>query len=120
MQKLKFKLFAIDFDDTIAYSDFPDILGVRPHALRVMEKIKEHGGIIMVWTARSDLKPVKDFLDFSMIPYDGINEDFEEVAAEYEGQSRKIFADVYIDDRNLETRLNGGIDWLEIERMIFK
>jgi hypothetical protein len=120
VMKLKYKLIAIDFDDTIVYSDFPNIIGLRPHAVRVMEKIKDHGGEIIVWTARSDVKSAKDYLDFCLVPYDGINEDFYEVLLEYGDSSRKIYADVYIDDRNLETRENGGIDWLKIERMLFE
>jgi hypothetical protein len=117
--KLKYKLIAIDFDDTIVDTDFPNIIGLKPHAREVMWKIIEHGGQIMVWTARGDLNPVRDFLDFSMVPYGGINEDFEEVLLEYPKFSRKILADVYIDDRNLDTK-ESGIDWLEIERKLFE
>jgi hypothetical protein len=117
--KLKYKKIAIDFDDTIVYSDFPNILGLRPHAKDVMWKIIENGGEIIVWTARSDIRPVRDYLDFCMVPYHGINEDFESVLLEYKDSSRKIYADVYIDDRNLETK-EKGIDWLEIERMLFE
>lgn len=118
--KLKYKLIAIDFDDTIVDSDFPHILAEKAHAKRVMKRIVEAGGQIAVWTARSDLKPVRTFLKLNGFPYHYINESFKEVLEEHPEDARKIFADVYIDDRNLETREAGGIDWLKIEKMLFE
>jgi hypothetical protein len=119
MSKLKYKQIAIDFDDTIVESDFPHIIGLKPHAKRVMDKIKSHGGEIIVWTARGQIYPVYQFLVENEIPFDAINKDFSSTVEEYDTQSRKIFADVYIDDRNLETRASGGIDWLKIESLLF-
>lgn len=117
--KLKYNLIAIDFDDTIVDSDFPKIIRLRPHAKRVMERIKAEGGKIAIWTARSDLRPVVEFLDRLEVPYDHINESFTCQLEFFGCDARKIFADVYIDDRNLETREAGGIDWLKIEKMLF-
>lgn len=118
---MKFKYYAIDFDDTIAFSDFPLIKTEVPHAGRVMRRIKDNGGQISIWTCRTGapLEDARHFLESNNIPYDLMNEPFPEIAELFGGSGRKIFADIYIDDKGVDTIANGGIDWLKIENMIF-
>lgn len=120
-EKQKFVYYAIDFDDTIAYSNFPRINKMVPHADRVIKRIKDNGGQIGIWTCRTGIyaEQAKEFLSSHNIPYDLFNEEFPEIAELFEGSSRKIFADVYIDDKSIDTIVNGGVDWLKIEQQIF-
>lgn len=123
--RLKFKYFAIDFDETIT-TDNTIHLGttsVRDHAIRVINKIYDHGGKICINTCRtgSDEEMVKEFLDNHNIPYHVINDNFPEIKETFGGKSRKIFACVYIDDRDIHLKGNGlSIDWLEIEKLLFE
>lgn len=118
---MKFKFYAIDFDDTIAYSNFPRIKKLVPHADRVIRRIKDSGGQISIWTCRTGehLEQARHFLESNNIPYDYLNEEFAEIAEIFGGSGRKIFADVYIDDKGVDTIANGGVDWAKIEYMIF-
>lgn len=118
MSKLKYKYIAIDFDGTIVRNDYPKIGMLMPDAVRVIRKIKEHGGKIAIWTCRTGLhqKLVKKFLDHVGIPYDVINENFPERIMQYGNDSRKISADVYIDDLCIFCK---KIDWREIEKLLF-
>lgn len=119
---LKYKFIAVDFDGTITKEDnYPYIGEVREDAVRVMKRIKEEGGKIVIWTCRigNDALKVKRFLAENKIPYDVFNEAFPEMLAQFgDGNPRKVFADVYIDDRSLHAK-EKGIDWMEIEKMLF-
>lgn len=122
MTKLKYKTFAIDFDGTIVTDGvFPEIGNLLPHAERVLNKIAEHGGRIAIWTCRSGEREVLvgEWLKAHQIPFETLNEPFKENVEIYGSGGRKIFADTYIDDRSLSAMMNGGINWLEIEKFIF-
>jgi hypothetical protein len=119
---MRFKTFAIDFDDTITINTkFPDIGELNPHADRVIRRIKENGGEIAIWTCRTGSHEieVKNFLDAHNIPYDSFNEILPSEREQWGEGGRKIYADCYIDDHGIYARMNGGIDWLEIEYYIF-
>jgi ribonucleotide monophosphatase NagD (HAD superfamily) len=121
--KLKFKYFAIDFDGTIAYDAYPEIGDLIPGAKETMEKIKELGGSIIIWTCRSGEHEelVKKYLHENNIPYDKFNEPFDENLAIYGGENpRKCFSDVYIDDRCILFKERGYVDWASIQHLIFE
>jgi hydroxymethylpyrimidine pyrophosphatase-like HAD family hydrolase len=116
--RLKYKRIAIDFDGTIAYDSFPEVGGFKPHAVRVMKKIKEYGGQIIIWTCRTgeDAEEVKRRLKAADVEYDTFNENLPESKERFPDDSRKVFADVYIDDR---ANFCEEIDWLWIESKLF-
>lgn len=119
--KLKFKYFAIDFDNTIAYDAHPNIGELISGAKECITKIKELGGEICIWTCRTGEQElmVKEFLDKNNIPYDKINESFDESVEQYGGDSRKVFADIYIDDRTLLFQ-GQPVDWNIVDNYIFE
>lgn len=119
--KLKYKFFAVDFDNTIAYENYPFIGDLIPGAKETIQKIHELGGKIAIWTCRTGEQEewVKEFLAKHDIPYDKFNTCFDEHKELYGGASRKIFADVYIDDRCL---LWAGevVNWDTVEVLILE
>lgn len=119
---MRFKTFAIDFDDTITIkTKFPEIGELNPHADRVIRRIKENGGEIAIWTCRTGHHElaVKNYLALHNIPYDSFNEILPSEKAEWGEGGRKIFAHCYIDDKGIYAQMRGGIDWLELESYIF-
>jgi hypothetical protein len=120
---MRFNTFAIDFDDTITQNTrFPEIGELKPHADRVIRRIKENGGEIAIWTCRTGEHEVKvrDFLEKHDIPFDSFNEILPSERLVWGDGGRKIFAHCYIDDKGIYAQMNGGIDWLELERYIFE
>jgi len=116
-------IFAIDFDGTIVDNEYPFIGALKPNAKDVINSLYECGHYVLIWTCRSDddysdgtMHDVKEFLDKNDVLYHGINVN---APIEFVGFSPypKIWADVYIDDRQL-----GGLpnDWLEILNMVNK
>lgn len=115
-------IVAIDFDETIATNGYPDIKNAKllPYAKKGIEKIQEAGWRTVLWTCRENqyLIDAIEFLRENEIFLDAHNENIL-TNREYEElgyvDSRKIGADVYIDDRNI----NGDINWEKIaEKLI--
>jgi hypothetical protein len=106
-------IIAIDFDGTIAETDFPVIIALRPHAAAVINKLAADGHTIIVHSCRAG-KPAEDmkvFLDTHRIQYHYINENSPDRIKIYGYDTRKISADIYIDDHNIGCR---GINWLVV------
>lgn len=70
-----------------------------PGAREAMKYLKETGWKIVIWTARHDLDHVRDILMHEGVPFDHINEEPETDANNY---SRKIRADVFVDDKSFQ------------------
>jgi len=105
------KVLAIDFDGTIVDFDFPNIGDLRPYAKEVINALYDDH-IIIIWTTRDgkDQIAVEEFLEENEIKYHYINKNADEVLAWLQGDPRKIYADIYIDDRNIMAM----IDWPKI------
>lgn len=110
------KYVGIDFDGTIATEgSFPDVGELIPHAPNVINKLKNRGFVIVIWTCREGevAEKAKEFLNTNGISYDYFNENPCDLIAKYGNNCRKVGVDVFIDDKNIGCN---GIDWLEIER----
>ena len=117
-------ILAIDFDGTIVEHRYPDVGELKPNAVKIINRLHAEGFTIIIWTCRGQADLVSDHLEVLGIKYDYINENAPNVREmfgvgpdeEWE-PSRKIYADIYIDDRQL-----GGIpdDWETIYCIIQK
>jgi len=111
-------IIAIDFDGTITdaqFSDFPKIGTLRPDAFVCINYLRDVLGCkIIIWTCRSlkpDLDAMKAFLNEAGIKYDAVNVNHFVPFV----QTPKIYADIYIDDRQA-----GGLpeSWIDILKLI--
>ena len=95
-------IIAVDFDNTIARTTFPEIHGEIAGAIDALKRFQQAGHIIILWTCREG-EMLKDALfwlaDHGFTP-DCANCHSEKQIAEWGTDPRKIGADVYIDDRN--------------------
>lgn len=106
---------AIDFDGTIVDDDFPGIGKPRIFAFETLKKLQEDGHRLILWTYRSGLK-LEDAVQFCKdngVEFYAVNKSFPEEQFDYT-KSRKINADIFIDDRNL----GGILGWGEIYQNI--
>lgn len=120
---MRYKTFAVDFDETITKNNpFPELGELREGADRVLRRIHDNGGKIAIWTCRGGAheQKIKNYLASHNIPYDKFNEHFDEYVELFgQADSPKILADIYIDDKGVDTILAGGVDWNRIEGAIF-
>jgi hypothetical protein len=109
-------ILAIDFDGTLHDGTYFNIGMPKPGAVKYMKKIKDEGHYIIIWTCREGDKQqkMKEWLKKKEIPYNVINDNNPVKTAEYKSNSRKVFADMYIDDKNIL----GVPSWDKIYNMI--
>lgn len=117
-------VIAVDFDHTIADVDDytcwekPVINGLIDGAKEYINKLHSDGHTIIIYTAREseNLAKAIAFLDENDVEYDFVNCNTPKHIAFMKRDSRKVIADVYIDDKNI-----GGIPpWSEIYNIITK
>ena len=110
-------IIAIDFDNTIARTNYPNILGEMPYAKEAMERLHEQGHYLIIWTSRygKNLLDAINWLLEHKIPFDRVNEEPPEYKELYGVRTYgKIYADLYIDDHNV----GGFPGWKEILNII--
>lgn len=114
-------ILAIDFDGTVTTE--PDIgceLVLQPDAKRVLERFKEDGVRLVLWTCRTGnhLNEALEFLESNELlsVFDTVNEQLPEVLTKYYPDvAPKVGADVYFDDKNAMT----DVDWNKFEEFIY-
>lgn len=110
------KIIAVDFDGTIVEDKYPEIGKPMIFAFDTLKKLQNEGHRLILWTYRSGRK-----LDEAVRFCAEHGVEFYAVNCSYEGEvydeaklSRKINADIFVDDRNLE----GFPGWGEVYQKI--
>jgi len=95
------KIIAVDFDGCLVTDRYPDIGEPIPAALRRLYKAQDAGVRIILWTCRRDerLAAAVKWCEDKGVKLAAVNENLPEVIEAFGGDTRKIYADVYIDDR---------------------
>lgn len=112
-------IIALDFDDTIVKSNFPHIKRGRRLAKWAINKLHKTGKYyIIIWTCRHDIHEAQayTYLNENSISFDSINRQHPSLVKHYNNDTRKISADIYIDDRGLY--LFGLPNWILLFFMI--
>ena len=98
------QIAAVDFDGLLVENDFPAIGKIRQPMFDAVLRLQAQGWKIILWTCRTD-KMLQDaysfFVIFGLIP-DAVNENIPEVKEYFGGDTRKVFANIYLDDRNAQ------------------
>lgn len=96
-------VIAIDFDGTIVEESYPLLGKLRKGAKKYINKLHDDGHTIIINTCRSGVhqQAAFKFLVGLDVAFDLINENHPSVVSQYNNDSRKISADLYIDDKNL-------------------
>lgn len=94
-------IIAVDFDGTLCADKYPDIGHPNSLMIAVLIDARKEGSKVILWTCRSGekLKAAVDWCKRRGLEFDAVNENVPEAIEKYGGDSRKIFADVYIDDK---------------------
>jgi hypothetical protein len=96
------KIIAVDFDGTLCENNWPEIGEPRFGTIAYLLKEKKHGAKLILWTCR-----VGEMLEKAVawcaehgLEFDAINENLPEIIESFGSDTRKIFANEYLDDRN--------------------
>ena len=94
---------AVDFDGTIVENQYPAIGLEKPHAVKTLKRLAAEGDDIILWTARSGqlLQDAVEWCEGQGLKFYAINSNYHSCVEHQNGfkGSRKIHADIFIDDR---------------------
>jgi hypothetical protein len=107
---------AVDFDGTIVESKYPEIGKPKMFAFETMKRLQDKGYLLILWTFRygKELDEAVEFCKSKGIEFYAVNQSFPGEEYIEKNMSRKIDADIFIDDRNV----GGMLGWGEIYHKI--
>lgn len=111
-------IIAVDFDGTVHTGQYPEIGYIRQGCIEALRRLHDAGHYIIIWTCREGREQTQavNWLLAKGVPFDRINENHPDNLVRYPDNNRKIYADVYVDDRQV-----GGLpSWDEISDYIMK
>ena len=110
-------VISIDFDGTVVEHRYPKIGEEIPHATETLRKLMEDGHKLVLWTVREGrlLDEAVEWCRERGVEFYAANRDYPEETTDNNPHfTRKLKADLFIDDRNI-----GGLpDWGTIYKMI--
>lgn len=109
-------IIAVDFDGTVVTHEYPAIGETRLFAFETLKALQKKGFRLIMWTYRSgsELDEAVEFCRKNDLEFYAINKNYPEEEF-VEGEiSRKINADIYIDDKNI----GGFLGWSKIWELI--
>lgn len=107
---------AVDFDGTIVDHEYPEIGKEKLFAFLTLKELEKKGARIILWTFRNgkELEDAVEFCKKNGVEFYAVNKNYPEEIFD-ETISRKIDADIYIDDKNA----GGFPGWSEIWQMLY-
>ena len=105
------KIIAIDFDGTLCKDAYPNIGVPLPYSIEYIKKLAAAGNTLILHTCRSGklLDAAVAWCKERGITFDYINENLPENIKRYGGDTRKIYADIYIDTNSINPRRCYGV-----------
>ncbi len=111
-------VIAVDFDGTIVEHRYPQIGQDIPFAIETLKELQKQDNKIILWTYRAGeyLDEAVDYCQKRGLHFYAVNSNEPDEEFDARFSSRKIYADVYIDDRNI----GGLVSWSEIWQLLNK
>lgn len=97
-------IIAVDFDGTLCADRFPEIGAPNELIIGWLKMIRREGHKLILWTCRVDERlreAVRWCADLGLY-FDTVNDNIPENVAKYGTNPRKVFADLYIDDKSVD------------------
>lgn len=102
-------IIAVDFDGTLCENKWPEIGAPRATVIEELLNRQRNGARAILWTCRGGehLTQAVDWCAEHGIHFDAVNENLPELMAQFDNDSRKIFANEYWDDKAV--RVENGV-----------
>lgn len=111
------KIVAVDFDGTLVEDSFPEIGKPYTEMFDIMKYLRSSGVKVILWTSRNFhrnrdlLEEAIQFCKEQGLEFDAINENVREVQELTGEDTRKVYADLYVDDKSIHS-LQSPLYWL--------
>ena len=96
------KLYAVDFDGTLHTGKYPIIGEPNQDLIDYLTRARENCEKVILWTCREGqlLTEAVNWCKVRGLEFDAVNDNLPENQILWGNNPRKIWADVYIDDKN--------------------
>ena len=113
MAKRNYKIYAVDFDGTLCENAWPEIGKPNYMLIQILKALREKGDKIILWTCRTAnrLNEAIAWCKEQGLEFDAVNENLPEIIGQFGTESRKVFADVYVDDKVISPNLKFSEVW---------
>lgn len=113
-------IMAVDFDGTLVSDSFPKIGRKMEKTCDLVKALQSIGVKSILWTSRTGeyLEEAVKWCEDNGLYFDAVNENIPEVIKLTGQDTRKVYADVYLDDRNrivnnyMNKSIQGILEWL--------
>ena len=101
MKELGFRVIAVDFDGCLCTNNWPGIGQPNRQLIRTLKTARSRGNKLILWTCREGkaLKDAVKWCERQGLRFDAVNDNIPEMNAVFNNNSRKVGADIYIDDK---------------------
>lgn len=98
---MKSDIIAVDFDGTLCANKWPLIGEPNQELIDILIDLRKSGTKVILWTCRvgDKLTQAVEWCKSFGLEFDAVNENLPEIIEIFGQESRKIYADLYIDDR---------------------
>lgn len=109
------KVIAVDFDGTIVEHKYPAIGKEMLFAFATLKALQQKGHKLILWTIRTGdlLQEAVEFCRQNGVEFYAVNKNYSEEVLD-EKVSRKLNADIFIDDRSI----GGFVGWSQVWQML--
>ena len=95
------RVIAVDFDGCLCGNQWPQIGEANMGAIHALIRLRNKGARLILWTCRTGalLDEAVSWCKGHGLTFDAVNDNLAERIAQYGGDTRKVSADEYWDDR---------------------
>jgi hypothetical protein len=99
-------IIAVDFDGTLAEDKFPDIGEPNVKLINAIKELYKNGHEIILWTSREGivLDNAVKWCKKQGLKFHKVNDNLDRIKQQYNMNVRKVYSDVYIDDKALQVK----------------
>ena len=96
-------IICVDFDGTLCEHKYPEIGNPYNELIKKLIIRKISGDKLILWTCRDGIK-LQEAVEWCKnlgLEFDEVNDDLPEIKESFTFKSKKVYGDIYIDDRNV-------------------
>ena len=99
-------IYAVDFDGTLCKNAWPDIGEANTALIEFLKREKADGAELILWTMRDGeaLSQAHAWCEARGLTFDAVNDNAESQKKLWGDNPRKVYADLYLDDRNMDIK----------------
>lgn len=97
-----FTIICVDFDGTLVENKWPEIGKPDTYLFAYLTNCRKHGIKVILYTMREGklLDDAVEFCKAQGLEFDCVNDNLPEIVEMYGQNSRKVYADFYLDDHS--------------------